>query len=147
LYESHALIDSLKSEDTMLIETIESLENELKESKDLLNKFSSDNLKSMLCVQKDVSNKPSLIVDNLGVSTSHASNSEMKSLFIKSVKVDEVKVNTTCLDNCEIFCLNNCVEPKSKDHQEKQTQGKFVPTCYHCGIADHIRPNYYLLKS
>jgi hypothetical protein len=39
------------------------------------------------------------------------------------------------------------VEPESKDHQEKQTQGKFVPTCHYCGIIGHIRPNYYLLKS
>jgi hypothetical protein len=40
----------------MLLETVESLDDKLKESEDLLNKFSSDNLKSMLCVQKDVSN-------------------------------------------------------------------------------------------
>jgi hypothetical protein len=39
------------------------------------------------------------------------------------------------------------VEPESKDHQEKQTQGKFVPTCHHCWIIGHIRPIYYLLKS
>jgi hypothetical protein len=31
LSESHALIDSLKSKNTMLVETIKSLENELKE--------------------------------------------------------------------------------------------------------------------
>jgi hypothetical protein len=96
----------------------------------------------MLCVQKDVSNKPSLIVNDLG-----ASNSEIKSLFVKSVKVEEIEVNTACQDNCENSCLNNCVEPKSKDHQGKQTQGKFVPTCHHCRIVGHIRTNCYLLKS
>jgi hypothetical protein len=36
LSESHALIDSLKSENTMLFNTIDTLENKLKESKDLL---------------------------------------------------------------------------------------------------------------
>jgi hypothetical protein len=78
----------------MLIEVVESLEDKLKESKDLLNKLSSDNLKSMICVQKDVSNKPSMTIDDLGTSTSHSSNSEIKSLFIKPVKVDEVRASS-----------------------------------------------------
>jgi hypothetical protein len=77
LFESRALIDSLKFENTMFLETIESLEDKLKEFEDLLNKLSSDNLKSMLCVQKDVSNKPSVIIDDLRTFTSHASDSEI----------------------------------------------------------------------
>jgi hypothetical protein len=40
-----------------------------------LAKFSSDNLKSMLCIHSDVSNKPDLTVDDLSTSTSHASDS------------------------------------------------------------------------
>jgi hypothetical protein len=142
LSESRALINSLKSKNTMIFETVESLEIKLKESEDLLNKFSSDNLKSMLCVQEDISNKPSMIINDLCASISHASDSEIKSLFIKPVIVD-----IACLDNCENSCLKNYVEHKSKDHQGKQTQGKFVPTCHHCGIIGHIRPNCYLLKS
>jgi predicted nucleic acid-binding Zn-ribbon protein len=50
LSESHALIDSLKSENTMLFDIIDTLENKLKESENLLKKFSSDNLKSMLFI-------------------------------------------------------------------------------------------------
>jgi phosphoribosylpyrophosphate synthetase len=53
----------------MLFETVQSLEDKLNESEDLLNKLYSDNLKSMLYVQKDVSNKPSMIIDDLGTST------------------------------------------------------------------------------
>jgi len=30
-------------------------------------------------------------------------------------------VDTTCLDKCDNSCLKNCVEPESKDYQEKQT--------------------------
>jgi hypothetical protein len=97
--ESHVLIDSLKSENTMLLNTINELENKLK-------KFSSDNLKSMLCIHSDVSNKPDLTVDDLSTSTSHASDSELDSIDIKSVIED-----TACLDN---FCLTNHVMPKSK---------------------------------
>jgi hypothetical protein len=36
LFESHALIDSLKSENTMLFNTIDTLDNKLKESEDIL---------------------------------------------------------------------------------------------------------------
>jgi len=55
--ESHVLIDTLKSENTMLINTFNELENKLE-------KFSSDNLKTMLCIHSDVSNKPDLTVDD-----------------------------------------------------------------------------------
>jgi hypothetical protein len=133
LFESHILIDSLKFENTMQFDIIDTFENKLKESEDLLKKFSSDNLKSMLCIHSDISNKPTLIVDDMSTSTSHASDSE---LDIKPVIVD-----TACLEN---YCLNNHVMPKSK---ESGTRGKFVPTCHNCGKIGHIRPNCYLLKS
>jgi hypothetical protein len=135
LSKSHVLIDSLKSENTMLIDTVDALENKLKESKDLMKKFSSDNLKSMLCIHSNISNKPALIVD-MSTSTSHASDSELDSIDIKPMIVD-----TTCLENSY---LNNHVMPKSK---ESGIQGKFIPKCHNCGKIAHIRPNFYLLKS
>jgi hypothetical protein len=118
LCESHVLIDYLKSENTMLFDIIDTLENKLKKSEDLLKKFSCDNLKSMLCIHSDISNKPALI-DDLSTSTSHASNSELD--------IMPVIVDTACLENS---CLNNHVMPKSN---ESRTKGKFVPTCYNCG--------------
>jgi len=78
---SHVLINSLKSENT-------------------LKKLSNDNLKSMLCIRSDISNKPDLIVDDLRASTSHASDSELDFIVIKHVIVD-----TVCLDNSEKFFL------------------------------------------
>jgi hypothetical protein len=93
----------------------------------------------MLSIHADISNKPNLLVDDLCAFTSHASDSKLDSIVIKPVIVD-----TTCLDNVENSCLNDCVKPKSK---ESGTQGKFVPTCHNCGKIGHIRPNYYLLKS
>lgn len=138
LSESHTLIDSLKSENTMLFDITDKLENKLKESEDLLKKFSSDNLKSMFCIHSDIPNKPDLIVDDLSASTSHASDSKLHSIISKPVIVD-----TACLDNS---CLNNCVKPKSKDIGT-QAHGKFVPTCHNCVKIGHIRPNCYLLKS
>jgi hypothetical protein len=115
----------------MLLNIIDELENELE-------KFSSDNLKSMLCIHSDILNKPGLIVDDLSAFTSHAYDSEVDSIIIKPVIVD-----IACLDNS---CLNNCVKPKSKD-TGTQAHGKFVLTCHNCGKICHIRPNCYLLKS
>jgi len=135
LSESHALIDSLTFENIMLFDIVDVLENKLKESDDLLEKFSSNNLKSMLCIHINISNKPDLIVNDLSTSTSYASNSELDSIDIKSVIED-----TTCLDNS---CLTNHVMPNSK---ESGTQGKFIPKCHNCGKIGHIRPNCYLLK-
>jgi hypothetical protein len=136
LSESHVLIDSLKSENTMLFDTVDTLENKLKESEDLLEKFSSNNLKSMLCIHTDISNKPDLIVNDLSTSTPHASDSELDSVDFKPMIVD-----AACLD---ISCSNNCVKPNSKD---SGTQGNFVPICHHFGKVGHIRPKCYLLKS
>jgi len=138
LSESHALIDSLRSENTMLFNIIDILENKLKKSEDLLKKISSDNLKSMLCIHSDNSNKPASMVDDMSTSTSHASDSEIDSIDIKHVIVD-----TACLENS---CLTNHVMPKSKD-TGKQAHGKFVPTCHNYGKIGHIRPNCYVLKS
>jgi hypothetical protein len=97
---SHVLINSLKSENTMLFDVIDTLENKLKESENHLKKLSNDNLKSMLCIRSDISNKPDLIVDDLRASTSHASDSELDFIVIKHVIVD-----TVCLDNSEKFFL------------------------------------------
>jgi len=96
------LIDPLKFENTTL-------------SEDLLKKFVSDNLKSMFCIHSDISNNPDLIINNLSVSTSHASNSELDPIDIKPMIVD-----TACLKNS---CLNNHVMPKSK---ESGTVGRLV---------------------
>jgi regulator of replication initiation timing len=78
LFESHALVDSLKYEIIVLVENNQSLENELKGSKELSHRLSSDNLKNLFRVQKHVSNKPSLIIDNLIASALHASNSNFR---------------------------------------------------------------------
>jgi len=133
LSESHVLIDSLKYENTMLFDIVDALENKLKESEDLLEKFFS---KSMLCIHTDISNKPDLIVNDLSTSTSHASDSELDSIGIKPVIKD-----TACIDNSY---LTNHVIPNSK---ESGKQGKFIPKCHNCGKIGHIRSNCYLLKS
>jgi hypothetical protein len=138
LSKSNALIDSLRFENTMLFDIIDTLENKLKEYEDLLKNFLSDNFKSMICIHSDISNKPTSIIDDMSTSTSHAFDSEIDSIDIKPVIVD-----TACLEDS---CLTNHVMPKSKD-TGTQAHGKFVPTCHNCGKIGHIRPNCYWLKS
>jgi hypothetical protein len=133
------LIDVLKFENTMLFNTIDTLKNKLKEYEDLLKKIYSDNLKGMLCIHTNISNKSDLIIDNLSDSTSHAFDFKLDSIVIK-----HVIVNTACLDNSKKSCLTDGVKPKSK---KSVTQGKFVPTFHYCGKIGHIRPNCYMLKS
>jgi len=116
LSESHVLIDSLKSENTTLFNTIDTFENKLKESEDLLNKFSSDNLKGMLCIHIDNYNKPCIIVNDFGAFVS-----EINSLVIKFVIVD-----TTCLDSSKNSCLNNCMKPKFKVQEHELMVSLFL---------------------
>ena len=83
-------------------------------------------MKSFLCIEESVSNKLSMIVDNAGASTSHASND---SLNVELVNVKEAKANF------------------SKTPLVKQTQCKLVPICHHCGVIGHIRPNCWKFKA
>jgi hypothetical protein len=90
LSQSHILIDSLKYEIFVLVEKSLSLENKLNVSKELTRNSSIDNLKSFLCIEESISNKLSMIVDNAGASTLHASN---ESLNVELVNVKEAKAN------------------------------------------------------
>jgi hypothetical protein len=72
----------------MPFDTVDALKNKLKELEDLLEKFSSNNLKSMLCIHTYISNKLDLIVNNLSTSISHASDSELDYIDIKPVIED-----------------------------------------------------------
>jgi hypothetical protein len=128
---------------SMLVEKNISLENNLKDSKELSQKSSSDNLIFFLCVDK----KHSMIIVNVGSSTSHVSKFERNTLFVKPMNIKEVKANIVCLDKGKTSSLNNCLKPKSKTSSKKQTHAKFVPTCYHCGIIGHIILNYFQFKS
>jgi hypothetical protein len=112
----------------MLFDTVYALENKLNESEDL-EKFSSNNLKSMVSIHTEISNKPDLIVNELSTFTSHTFDFELDSIDIKHVIKD-----TACLDNS---CLTNHVMPNSK---ESGIQGKFIPKCHNFRKIGHIRP-------
>jgi hypothetical protein len=113
----------------MLFDIIDTFENKLKESEDLLKNFSSDNLKSMLCIHSDISNKPDLTAD-LNTSTSHASDSELDSVGIKHVIVDPACSKNSCLDKC--------VMPNSRIQEHKVSLFLFVIIVGKLVILDQI---------
>jgi hypothetical protein len=88
-----------------------------------------------------------MLIDKLGAFASHASNSGRKILFVKPLKVEEVKANIARLDKGKTSCMNICVKPEFKAFSREQTHTEFVPTCQHCGIVSHIRQNCFKLKS
>ena len=63
LFESHALIDSLKSENFVLGSKVDLLENKLKELETQLEKFSNNSLENMLHTQNFDCNKFELSFD------------------------------------------------------------------------------------
>ena len=37
-------------------------------------------------------------------------------------------------------------KPLFRSHSRELSGSKFVPTCHHCGVIGHIRPQYSMLK-
>jgi hypothetical protein len=88
LSDSHAICNTLKSENQMLIAKNKSFQNDLIETRIHLSTFSSEKLNQMLDVQKRSGDRSSLGFDKTAsLSSNHASTSEI--VFVKSVKVEE----------------------------------------------------------
>jgi hypothetical protein len=113
----------------MFFDTIDALENKLK---DLLKKFSSNNLKSMLCIHTDISNKPNLIVNDLSTSTSNVSDSELDSIDIKTVipkshncwKIGHIRPNCYLLKSHRPWIKQDALR---KSEVEDSSSSKYVP--------------------
>ena len=72
--------------------------------------------------------------------------SSSKTMFVKP-KMEEVKVDVTCLNKDKSDCSNDYEKPKSKAPSRKKTQVKFVFTCHHSGIINHTRTNCFQIRS
>ena len=88
LFESHALIDSLKSENLVLSFKVDLLENKLKESKTCLEKFSSNSLENMMHTKNFNCDESELSCDcNTALSSNN--DSIFKIMFVKLEKVED----------------------------------------------------------
>ena len=65
-----------------------------------------------------------MLIDNLGASTSNAYNFE-RTLFVKHLKVEEVKANITCLDKGKISVMNICVKSDMVFLKHKYINNKY----------------------
>jgi hypothetical protein len=155
LSDSHAVCNSLKSENHMLIAKNKSLQNDLIETRNHLSTFSSEKLNQMLHAQKRSSDKSGLGFDET-VSCSSNRAPTSKIMFVKPVKVEESSgegkpaVSPTRQGKKgkkNSFVPNASVpKPKVAHPLRKLPSQRFVPTCHHCGKVGHIRPLYFNLK-
>ena len=77
-------------------------------------------------------------------------NSKEKDFYIPPFKRndEELKANIAKIDKDKNYDINAEVsKPMSKTPPRKNKNSKFVPTCHHCHIVGHIRPNCPKLRS
>ena len=77
-------------------------------------------------------------------------NSKEKKIYIPPFKRnnEDFKTNFARIDKCKISNVNAEVsKPMSKTPPRLNKNSKFVPTCHHCHIVGHIRPNCPKLSS
>jgi hypothetical protein len=79
----------------VLANKFESLENELKESRTLLEKFSNDNLDKILHTQKSACDKPVINFDKIIASSSNLASSSKK-VFVEIENMEEPLDKGTC---------------------------------------------------
>ena len=78
------------------------------------------------------------------------SNSKEKDFYIPPFKRnnEELKANIARIDKGKNSYVNVEVsKPMSKTPPRKNKNSEFVPTCHHCHIVGHIRPNCPKLRS
>jgi hypothetical protein len=155
LSDSHAVCNSLKSENHVLIAKNKSLQNDLIETRNHLSTFSSEKLNQMLHAQKRSSDRSGLRFDKTAsCSSNHAPTSKI--VFVKPVKVEEssgegkpaVSPTRQGKKGKKYSIVPHASLPKPKvvhPHRKLHSQ-KFVPTCHHCGKVGHIRPHCFNLK-
>lgn len=122
LSDSHALVDALKSENSMLIDFVKSLENELKDSKESLLVRLFDSyflLDSLKCENLLLVNKVQSLEDDLVMCKSEFSNSlgdkcmldfDKSASVLKTTLVNKGKiafVAPTCIDNIAPRIVDN----------------------------------------
>jgi hypothetical protein len=128
LSESHALIDSLRFENTMLFNIIDSLEIKLKNSV-----FSSDNLKSMI----------GHIRPNCCLLKSHRP--WIKQDAMRKCKVEDFSSSKYVPPHRRHIEGKGIVMCKNANHNfaenvKKHSNKRSLPICHHYGIIGHIQP-------
>jgi hypothetical protein len=127
---------TMKTERDTLLQKITNLEDKLMDAQLQLEKFSNNKIAQLLTGQKCSSDKT-----GLGYVATDSSNiaSTSRTVFFKpsgsELQNDKSKAIVVSCEN------DNTTPAKSKHSTERS-----LPTCHHCGIVGHIRPNCGQLK-
>jgi hypothetical protein len=138
-------LKEVETENEILVEKIRFLEKELNESKSHLNKFSSVKLEKMLNDQKPSHDRSGL---GFGKHVPEESNvaPTSKIMFVKP-KMKEVENESKLLPKDVPMNRNITLESKVKISHKRVSDSKFIPTCHHCGIIGHTRPNCFQIRA
>jgi hypothetical protein len=122
----------MKTERDTLLQKITDLKDKLMDAQLQLEKFSNNKIAQMLIGQKCSSDKTSF-----GYVASNSSNiaSTSKTVFLKPSGSEPQNDKGKGI---MVSCENDNTTPAKCKHSTKRS----LPTCHHCGIVGHIRPNY-----
>jgi hypothetical protein len=156
LTDSHAIHDTLKSENYSLTAKVKSLENDLKDSRNHLKKFSNEKLNHMLHNQKHSFDRIGLGFDKSVVSSTNVV-SPSKLIFVKPVckeenlaKKKEMLPLVSKGEKGKGILTDSYVSrstPRRAHMPRNQPSQRFIPTCHHCGKIGHIRPKCFQLNN
>jgi hypothetical protein len=156
LIDSHAILDTLKSENHSLIAKVKSLENDLNDSRNHLKKFSNEKLNHMLHNQKHSFDRTRLGFDKSVVSSINVV-SPSKLIFVKlvckeenSAKKKEMLPPVSRGEKGKGILTDSYMSRSTprRDHMPRnQPSQRFIPTCHHCGKIGHIRPKCFQLNN
>jgi len=126
LEKTNKLVDEIKTENQSLKVKVKGLEEDLVESKDKLEKFSS----AMPVLEPEFESAPIELKDD--------------KVHVPPLKRNHKEnVNFARLDKGKKYDVGAEVSKLVSKHPHKFD---FVPTCHHCGVVGHIRPNCSLLR-
>lgn len=129
-------MNTMKTERDTLLQKITNLEDKLMDAQLQLEKFSDNKLAQMLTGQKFSSNKTSL-----GYVTTDSSNIAFTSrtVFVKPSGLEPQNDKGKAI---MVSLENDNTTPAKFEHSIERS----VPTCHHCVMVGHIRPNCGQLK-
>jgi len=126
----------MKTERDTLLQKITDLEDKLMDAQLQLEKFSNNKLAQRLTGQNCSSDKT-----GLGYVAIDSSNIASTSIIV-FVKPSGLESQNDKGKAIMVSCENDNTTPTKSKHSTKRS----LPTCHHCGMVGHIRPNYVQLK-
>jgi hypothetical protein len=156
LTDSHAIHNTLKSENHILIAKVKSLENDLNDSRNHLKKFFSEKLNHMLHSQKHSFGRIRLGFYKFVVSSTNVA-SPSKLMFVKPVykKVNSAKKTVMYPpisrgEKGKRILTDSYVShpiPKRAHMPRNKHSQRFIPTCHYCDKIRYIRPKCFQLNN